>query len=158
MARQGEGEIIIKACMKANMSGPSPSLLGWGRGSVCSKEGQNHKIAHRHPQNGPENGWPVTWVTTDSSDRRHQPWHRNFFLKNAPLLNLWKWKAANTFSQTVFMLQITTPGHPFCTYQQLCTYKKQAGVRSWSSVHLQSKCSWVELRLQTSPWTLHLNS
>ena len=51
---QGEGEIIIKACVKANASGPSRSPVGWARGSVCSEGGQNHEIARRHPPNGPE--------------------------------------------------------------------------------------------------------
>lgn len=121
---------------------------------------QRRAEPRNHTQTSPKGAWERMASNVGNNGQlrpQTSTGHQNFFLKNAPLLNLWKWKPANTFCQTTFLLRMSTPRHKLCTYEQRCTYKNQAGMRSWFSVHLKIKGSWVELRLQTSPWTLHLN-
>lgn len=76
----GEGEIIIKTCMKTSVPGHHRACSDVTEAVFVAKE-QSHEIAHRCPQNGPEGDWPVMWVATDSSDHRHPQQHQNFFLK-----------------------------------------------------------------------------
>lgn len=135
MARQGEGEIIIKACVKANMSGPSQSLLGWGRGSVCSKEGQNHEITHRHPPNGPRNGWPVMWVTTDSSDHRHQQQHQNLFFKKCSVAQSVKMESSSHFfSDRILITDVYTQAPVLHIPTVLCPPEAGRHMKSYFSV------------------------
>ena len=75
----GEGELIIKTCMKTSVSRHHRGCSDVIEAVFVAKEGQSHEIAHRCPQNGPEDAWPVMWVATDSSDHRHPQQHQNFF-------------------------------------------------------------------------------